>query len=50
MAECLSPTPVTTDQFFAVYVGNTSVESQVRRMATQLKVALSVEVNNRMFL
>lgn len=50
MAECLSPNPVAVDQFFAVYVGDTSVESQVRKLATQLKVALSVEVNNRMFL
>ena len=50
MAECLSPTTVLVNQFFAVYVANSAVESQVRSIATQLKLGLGVEVNKYMFL
>ena len=50
MAECLSPTPVPADRFFTVYVADTVVENYVSRMATKLKVVLSVGVNNHMFL
>jgi hypothetical protein len=50
MAACLSPTTVPVDQFFALYVANAGVESQVRSIATQLKLGLGVEVNKYMFL
>lgn len=50
MAECLSPIAVAVDKFFAVYVANTDVESEVRTVAAQQNSNLSVKVNEHMFL
>lgn len=50
MAECLSPTAVSVDEFFAIYVPNESIERQVRGVAAQLKLGLNIDVNKQMFL
>jgi len=50
MAECLSPTVVPVDKFFAIYVPNASIERQVRGIAAQLKLGFNVDVNKHMFL
>lgn len=50
MAECLSPTAVSVDEYFGIYVPNESIERQVRGFAAQLKLGLNIDVNKHMFL
>lgn len=50
MAECLSPTAVSVDKFFALFVPNESIERQVRGVAAQLKLGFNIDVNKHMFL
>jgi hypothetical protein len=50
MAECLSPDPVPTSDFFRIYVSNEEVERFVLKTIRSLNLLLEVDVNRGMFL
>ena len=50
MAECLAPGTVPVSQFFAIYVRNEALEQKIRTWANHQGVAVSINVNENMFL
>lgn len=50
MAECLSPNTVPVSMFFNIYVRNVELEHQARALANQQKEAVTIDVNENMFL
>lgn len=50
MAECLSPITVPVSSFFKIYVPDTTAQEYVLEKSDRLTIAVSVEINEHMFL
>jgi hypothetical protein len=50
MAECLSPTAVPAEWFFAIYAPSDLVGGQVKEIAGRANVRMVLDVNQDMFL